>query len=174
MQSRSLQQTTSGSTILTVPIEFVRELGIADWIDRTGRTDYRVWVTWLADREAVSYYFPEPETDEYPDSASPRQLQVKQRDDYRCYRLTVPAQITNARGITADIVDNGYSIFPELNIEDRLLTVELPRPDERANPWDDLDEADPESPTADWLLEGTHPDGTDPEPTSANPTQRSD
>jgi hypothetical protein len=119
MQSRSLQQTTSGSTILTVPIGFVRDLGIAEWIDRTGCTDYRVWVTWLADREAVSYYFPDPDADEHPDSASPRQLQVKHRDDYRCYRLTVPAQITDARGITSDVVADGYSIFPELNVEDR-------------------------------------------------------
>ncbi|WP_170964476.1 hypothetical protein [Natronomonas salsuginis] len=53
-----------------------------------------------------------------------------------------------------------------------MLTIELERPDERANPWSGLENETPESPTSDWLLEGTKPDGTEPEP--ANPLQRGD
>ena len=33
---------------------------IPEWIDSTGSTDYAVWVTWLKERNAVSYYFPGP------------------------------------------------------------------------------------------------------------------
>jgi hypothetical protein len=164
---------SAGSTILTVPIEFIREMGIPEWVERTGSTDYTVWVTWLDDRNAVSYYFPEPDTPEQLDAATPRQLLIRTpREDTRCYQLTIPANILDNRGITDEILDDGYTVFPEPAVDNRLLTIELPRPDDRTDPWSDLDEGTPESPAADWLLDGTHPDGTEPEPTPAKPTQR--
>jgi len=173
MQSRSLQQVSAGSTILTVPIEFIREMGIPEWIDRTGSTDYTVWVTWLEERNAISYYFPEPEEPEQLEAAAPRQLLVrKPTTDCRCYQLTIPAKTLNERGITDEVIKDGYNVFPDANVENRLLTVKLPRPDERVNPWSDLGEDTPESPTAEWLIEGTRPDGSEPESTS--PLQRGD
>jgi hypothetical protein len=173
MNARKLRPITAGSVVFTVPIEFVRELGIPEWVERTGSTDYTVWLTWLPEREAVSYFFPDPDTPQQPDAAISRQLQIKPlQDGNRVYLVTIPAKILTSRGITDEVLDDGYTVFPDTSIEDRLLTIELERPDERANPWSGLENETPESPTADWLLEGTKPDGTEPEPTS--PLQRGD
>lgn len=170
MNARKLRSITAGSVVFTIPVEFIRELGLPEWIERTGSTDYNVWLT---EREAVSYYFPEPDTPKQPGSAIPRQLQIKPlQNGYRAYLVTIPAKILDSRGITDEVLENGYTVFPDASVEDRLLTIELPRPDERADPWSGLENETPESPTADWLLEGTRPDGSEPEP--ASPIQRGD
>jgi hypothetical protein len=59
MFPRQLQKSNE-TTLLTVPIEFVRDIGLPHWFERKDSTDYHVWVTWLPEREAFSYFFPEP------------------------------------------------------------------------------------------------------------------
>lgn len=129
MQSRSLQLASAGSTIVTVPNEFIPEIGIPNWIDRTGSTDYTVWVTWLDDRNAVSYYFPDPNDPEQLEAAIPQQLLVRRPDtDKRCYQLTIPTKILKQRGITDEVINDGYNVFPETSADKRLLTSNSPGP----------------------------------------------
>lgn len=173
MLPRQLQKSNE-TTLLTVPISFVREIGLDNWFERKETTDYHVWVTWLPERDAFSYYFPDPTDNTQPKAAIPRQLHVKRTPEIEVYQLSVPHGALRSQGITDDVINDGYTVFPELDVDDRLLTVELPCPDDRPDPWSGLDDATPESPTADWLVEGTRPDGTEPETTPAKPTHRSD
>jgi hypothetical protein len=157
MQARQLN--TGETTFLTVPIDFIREMGIPQLVERNDSTEYNVWVTWLKHREAFAYYFPDPDTPEQPESAIPRRLRVKPVNDHDyVYQVSIPKGALRSRGITEEVLDDGYTVFPELSVEDRVLTIELPRPDDRPNPWAGLGDVTPESPTADWLIEGNQPD----------------
>jgi hypothetical protein len=171
MLPRQLQKSNE-TTLLTVPISFVRDIGLDNWFERKETTDYQVWVTWLQEREAFSYYFPDPTVDTQPKAAIPRQLHAKVTPDIEVYQVSIPHGALRSQGITEEVINDGYTVFPELEVEDRLLTVALPRPDDRPDPWSGLGDVAPESPTADWVVDGTTPDGAEPESVPPAPRQR--
>jgi len=69
-------------------------------------------------------------------------------------------------GITDEVLEDGYTVFPDPSVENRVLTVEVPSPEDRPDPWSGLGDVTPESPTADWVLEGDQPETAEQSPWS--------
>lgn len=127
--ARSLIKNGS-STRLTVPKEFIKAIGLHRWFERNGKADYYVRVTWLREREAFSFYFPDPETTEQPEAAIPRKLVINEfsHSDSCAHKRTIPPGALAIWGVTDDAIANGYVVFPEPEPDKRLLTVDIPHP----------------------------------------------
>lgn len=84
-----------------------RRMGIIpEWIDSTGSTEYTVWVTRLKERNAVSYYFPDPDHPERLESAAPRQLPGrKPKTDCRWYHQPVRRSEVTDGGCRAALLE---------------------------------------------------------------------